>query len=156
MQQSTLLQSGPFGAGIPHPKPTASSQAKQRAWPKPSEVCVGAELYRYVNHCVSIGVDEWDESLGSRMELYCERYTVESVTPKGCRIHAPTGHDCHWGIRPVMDHYKNKFAYPSKGEALLGFIARKKRQQQILQSRLNGAAEAELIAERLLLKELQA
>ena len=55
----------------------------------PSETKVGAVLYRYENRMVSIGVDEWDESLGSRMELYCHEFEVERVTPKGCKIFAP-------------------------------------------------------------------
>lgn len=154
MQQSPLLQPRTLGIGLPPSQPTASSQAKQRSWPKPSEAVVGDTFYRYENHLVSIGVDEFDEPLGSRMELYCHTFNVEKVTPKGAQIFAPVGPDMNHGLRPVMDHYKNKFAYPTKGEALLGFIARKKRQQQILQARLNGAAQAELLAERQLLKEL--
>lgn len=156
MQQSTLLQPSTSRIGLTPEESATEIQAKQRSWPNPSEVAVGDELYRYVNRNVSLGVDEWDEPIGSRMELYCERYTVESVTPKGCRIHAPVGPDCNWGIRPVMDHYKNKFAYPSKGEALLGFIARKKRQQQILAARYFGAGEAHRLAIGHLSKELKA
>lgn len=82
---------------------------------------------------------------------------MTKVYPKGAYIMGffpdASGHDM--GGRPVMDHYKNKYAYPSKGEALLGFIARKKRQQQILFARYSGAREAEGIAERMLEKELQ-
>lgn len=152
MQQSPLLQPRTLGIGLPPSQPTASSQAKQRDWPKPSEAVVGDKFYRYENHLVSIGVDEWDNPLGSRMELYCHTFEVTKVTPKGAYIQGVFDGDR--GGRPVQDHYKNKFAYPTKGEALLGFIARKKRQQQILQARINGAAQAELLAERQLLKEL--
>ena len=152
MQQSPLLQPHTLGIGLPPSKPTASSQAKQRVWPKPSEAVVGDVFYRYEDRLVSAGVDEFDNSLGSYRHLYCFQYEVTKVTPKGARI-CLTYRDGE--TRPVMDSYKNKFAYPTKGEALLGFIARKKRQQQILQARLNGSHEAERLAERQLLKELE-
>lgn len=88
------------------------------------------------------------------MELYCISYMVEHVTPRGCKIMAYDSQG-NWGLKPVMDHYINKYAYPSKVEALLGFIARKKRQQSILFSQYSRSREAEQKAERLLAKELE-
>lgn len=151
MQSKIVLQPKSLGAGIAFEESTAAIRAKQKSWPKPSEATVGDVFYRYEDRLVSRGVDEWDESLGSYRHLYCYEFTVTKVTPKGARILD----SCFEGNeRPVMDYYKNKFAYPTKGEALLGFIARKKRQQQILYARYSGAREAEGIAERLLAKEL--
>lgn len=118
----------------------------------PSETKVGAVLYRYENRMVSIGVDEWDESLGSRMELYCHEFEVERVTPKGCKIFAPCGPERNWGLRPVMDATVNKFAHPTKKDALLGFIARKERQQAILTRQRNQSEDAQRLAQNLLLK----
>ena len=112
---------------------------------------MGDNFYRYAEQIVSNGVDEYDESLGSHMELYCYSYRVEKVTPKGARV-------ADWslsGTRPVMDITINKFAYPSKAEALLGFIARKRRQQSILNGQLARSKEAQTKAEHLLAKEMQ-
>lgn len=115
---------------------------------------MGDMLYRYESHLVSIGVDQWDEWLGSRMEMYCSTFKVEHVTARGCKImsHDKEG---NWVLRPVMDRTINKFAYPSKAEALLGFIARKRRQQSILLGQLARSREAQYKAEQLLAKELE-
>jgi hypothetical protein len=116
---------------------------------------VGDVFYRYEAHMVSSGVDEWDEPLGpGYMALYCCQYTVMAVTLKGAKIHVdhkPPG----LTLQPVMDRTINKYAYPSKAEALLGFIARKRRQQSILNSQLARSREAQYKAEQLLAKEMQ-
>lgn len=156
MQQSSLLQSGPLGTRLPPEESVATSQASQRTWPKPSEAKVGDLFYRYHNTLTSSGVDEFDEPIGSGFEsVWFTTYTVERVTPKGAVIFAPTGPDHNHGDRIVLDHYTNKFAYPSKGEALLGFIARKKREQAIMSRRYFRSREAESKAEKLLLEELK-
>lgn len=150
MQQPIVLQSSPFGDGNPPQKSTAESEASQREHLKPSECKVGDMFYRFENHVVSVGVDEFDESLGSRMELYCIHYQVVKVTEKGARIT-----DCAIE-RPVLDHYINKYAYPTKVEALLGFIARKRRQQSILNRQIGNSLDAERIAQNRLFHELNA
>lgn len=149
MQQSPLLQ--PFTSAIDYSpkKSKAESEASQREHLKPSECKVGDLFYRYEAHMVSAGVDQWDESLGSYMSLYCLEYMVLKVTDKGVRLI----HDDLCG-KPVMDRTINKFAYPTKVEALLGFMARKRRQQTILNGQLARSKEAQLKAERLLAKEL--
>lgn len=88
------------------------------------------------------------------MELYCSEYMVEHVTPRGCKIMAHNSQG-NWGLKSVMDYYINKFAYPTKAEALLGFIARKQCQQTILYRQLANSKEAQTKAERLLAKELE-
>lgn len=159
MQQPIVLQSGPFGDGNPPQKSKAESEASQRTHLKPSEAKVGDMFYRFENHIVSIGVDEWDNSLGSRMELYCHEYKVSRVYPKGAYILGWFGGPddiASKGGRPVMDHYKNKFAYPTKVEALLGFIARKRRQQSILNRQIANSQDAERKAQQRLFHELNA
>lgn len=159
MQQSFVLQSSPFGDGNPSQKSKAESEASQREHLKPSEAKVGDMFYRYENREVSIGVDEWDNSLGSRMELYCHEYEVSTVYPKGAYILGWFGGPddiASKGGRPVMDHYKNKFAYPTKIEALIGFIARKRRQQSILNRQIKNSLDAERIAQNRLFHELKA
>lgn len=111
---------------------------------------MGDVFYRYEAHMVSAGVDEWDESLGSYMNLYCYEYMVLKVTDKGVRLI----HDDLCG-KPVMDRTINKFAYPTKVEALLGFMARKRRQQSILNGQLARSREAQRKAEHLLAKEME-
>ena len=154
-KMNPLLQPSSFGTGKSFKKPTASCKAKERDWPKPSSAKVGDMFYRYESQVVSIGVDEWDESLGSRLQLYCHTYEVCKVTPNGAKVLAYVGKECRYGERPVLDCYINKFAYPSKGEALLGFIARKRRQQAILDKQLARSIEAEHLAESALAKELE-
>lgn len=150
MQQPIVLQSSPFGDGNPPQKSKAESEASQRTHLKPSEAKVGDMFYRFENHVVSAGVDEFDESLGSSMELYCVQYQVVKVTEKGARIT-----DCAIE-RPVLDHYINKYAYPTKVEALLGFIARKRRQQSILNRQIANSQDAERKAQQRLFHELNA
>lgn len=149
---TTLLQPITSSADYSLKKSAAESEASQREHLRPSECKVGDNFYRYVEQIVSNGVDEWDESLGSHMELYCYTYRVEKITPKGARI-------ADWslgGDRPVMDSTINKFAYPTKAEALLGFISRKRRQQSIIMGQLARSKEAQNKAEQLLIKELKA
>lgn len=155
MQQSPLLQPFALRIDVPSPQSKAESEASQREFLKPSECKVGDVFYRYESHLVSAGgVDEFDESLGSYMALYCMEYEVEQITKKGAKVMA---HDKNgdWGSRPVLDHYINKFAYPTKAEALLGFIARKRRQQSIITGQLSRSKQAQSKAEQLLAKELE-
>lgn len=154
MQQPTVLQSSSLGDGHSSTKSKAESQASEIIHLKPSQAKVGDMFYRYENRLVSAGVDEFDESLGSYMALYCHEFSVERVTEKGARIFAPVGPEANWGTRPVLDHYVNKFAYPTKAEALLGFIARKRRQQAILRSQIARSVEAERNAQSQLQREL--
>ena len=156
MQQPSLLQPRTLGTRVAPKESVATSQASQRTWPKPSEAKVGDLFYRFHNTLTSSGVDEFDEPVGPGFEsVWFTTYTVERVTPKGAYIFAPTGPDHNHGERLICDHYVNKFAYPSKGEALLGFIARKKREQAIMSRRYFRSREAESKAEKLLLEELK-
>ena len=152
MQSKTLLQ--PFASATDY-TPTqskAESEASQREHLKPSQCKVGDVFYRYEGVITSSGVDEFDEPLGpGYMALHCYRYDVIKVTPKGACVTA-------FGLevgKAVYDRTINKFAYPTKLEALLGFIARKRRQQSILNSQLARSKEAQTKAEQLLAKEMQ-
>lgn len=157
MQSKSVLQPCSFGIGIALKESKAKSEASQRDHLKPSKCKVGDKFYRYESHLVSSGVDEWDEPLGpGYMALYCSEFEVVKVYPKGAYIQ---GYFCKNGGeeyqgRPVMDHYINKYAYPTKVEALLGFMARKKRQQTILNRQLANSHDAEQKAEQMLSKEL--
>lgn len=156
MQPPSVFESSPLGTRLPPKESVASSQASQRNWPKPSETKVGDTFYRYEATLTSSGVDEFDEPVGPGfMSVWVRTFTVESVTPKGAVIFAPCGPEENHGMRRVMDHHINKYAYPSKGEALLGFIARKKRQQAIISGQYFRSREAESAAERLLAQELK-
>ena len=154
MQQSPLLQSRPFGDGNPSQKSKAESEASQRDHLRPSACKVGDIFYRYENHLVSAGVDEFDESLGAYIELYCMAFNVVSVTVKDVKIEWYTA-DGVYAPRPVMDHYINKFAYPNKVEALLGFLSRKRRQQAILHGQIGRSKEAAVVVNRHLEREMK-
>lgn len=155
MFKSPLLQPFAFGADVTPTQSAATSQASQRDYLKPSQAKEGDYFYRYESHLVSSGVDEFDDPIGpGYMALYCSEYVVTKVTQKGAVI-LDWCRPIQTANRPVMDHYINKYAYPSKVEALLGFIARKKRQQSILFSQYSRSREAEQKAERLLAKELE-
>lgn len=151
MQQSPLLQPFTSATDYSPKKSKAESEASQREYLKPSECKVGDSFYRFESQLVSSGVDEFDEPLGpGYINLYCYTYDVTKITPKGARVRVFSfDHD-----RPVMDSTINKYAYPSKAEALLGFIARKRHQQSILLGQLTRSKEAQTKAEQLLAKEL--
>ena len=156
MQQPSVFKSSPLGTRLPPAQSAAAIQASQRNWPKPSETKVGDLFYRFHNTLTSSGVNEYDEPVGHGYEKgWFTTYIVERVTPKGAVLFAPTGPDQNYGLRLVLDHYTNKFAYPSKGEALLGFIARKKCEQAIMSRRYFRSREAESKAEKLLMEELE-
>lgn len=108
-------------------------------------------MYRYEAILTSSGVDEFDDPIGPGfMALHCYSYDVVKVTPKGACVSA-FGFETS---KAVYDRTINKFAYPTKAEALLGFIARKRRQQAIIHNQLARSREAQYKAEQLLAKEL--
>ena len=96
------------------------------------------KLYRYED--VSYGIlNDWEEVVGSYVKVEERNYEVIKETPKGYWIKLFSSFDeKKW----VSNNAKNRFAYPTKEEALFNFKARKKRQIQILESRLKKAKEA--------------
>jgi hypothetical protein len=95
--------------------------------------------YRYENHVVSAGVDEFDNPLGpGYTQIYCHEYEILSDTPKGFWIR-------YWpnpnGKRFILKDAKKCFVHLTQREALEAFVRRKYRQISILNRRI-GHAEA--------------
>jgi len=106
-----------------------------------SETETSVYYYRYENRLVSVGVDEFDNSLGSTMELYCHRYRLLKKTPKGAWINTYSGR------RFVLDEARRKYAHPTQEAALHSFIARKDAQIRILDNRIEGAEQGKRLAQ---------
>jgi hypothetical protein len=101
------------------------------------------KLYRFED--ISYGVlNEWEEVAGSYVRVEEREYEIIKETPKGYWIKYFSSsrefpvNDKKW----VSNNARNRFAFPSKEEALVNFEARKKRQIEILGTRLKKAKEA--------------
>ena len=92
-------------------------------------------LYRYTDYTVSIGTDEFGESLGgSRVEVGLYKYKVLKWTPKGAWIslYEIIPHDRKF----VLLTARKKFACKTIEEAKESFVARKKAQIRILKANI--------------------
>lgn len=92
--------------------------------------------------------DQWGEyvSTGSYVKLQLQEYRVIKQTPKGVRIDDYRRSLCPHG-RFISREWHKQWACPTVEEARLSFIARKKRQISIYQSRLRQAKKALELAE---------
>jgi len=93
-------------------------------------------LYRYENHRRSNGVGEFEESLGSHLEVRCCRYKILTETPKGFWISYPSNINSK---RLVMKKCLRKFACIDKETAAESFTARKNKQIKILKHQIKDA-----------------
>jgi hypothetical protein len=96
--------------------------------------------YRIEEKRLSISAG-WEDSYGTKLELWTYEFPVLSLTPKGVWI------DVYGTKRFILSMAKKKWACPSKKDALTSFIARKKRQRAILRAHLKEAEEALKLAE---------
>jgi len=96
--------------------------------------------YRYEDHLVSCGVDEWCEADRTTVRLYCYEYPVIKHTWKGVWL------DIHGRKRFCLNKSKKRFACPSKEEAKESFIARKRAQIGILNQQVKNAQKALFLA----------
>lgn len=105
-------------------------------------------LYRFENHNVSNGYDEYDNPYpGHTVALYCSKYEILKHTPKGEWIVLYwDGYIFDGTIVPVkrfvLRNAHKRFACPTKEEALDSFISRKKRQIRILTGKIEDAEMA--------------
>lgn len=97
------------------------------------------KLYRYYE--VDYGEYATD------IKVKCEEFNVRRTTPKGYWIRSP--HAYRGGERWVSNYSKKRYAYPTKKEALISFIARKRRQIGILSYQLEKATVAKTEAVKL-------
>ncbi len=88
-------------------------------------------LYRYVAQANVNGIDELDQTDYYSMKLRCDEYEIVKTTPKGCWIKVFMGKP-----KFVLLTATKKFACPTKKEALQSLIARKKKEIQIHQYKI--------------------
>lgn len=97
----------------------------------------GEMAYRFGNHQISAGVNEFDNPLGpGQTHIYCNDYEVLSHTPKGFWI------SYLGGKRFVLKDAKKCFVHLTQQAALESFIKRKYRQISILSSQIRSAETA--------------
>lgn len=94
-------------------------------------------LYRYVDSKTASAVCEgWHEAC-----IQLRTFKVRQETPKGVWIGGVFGEHRQW----VSSTSRKRFAYPTVKEALVGFLARKHRQINILRDKLTLAEDAHLL-----------
>ena len=92
--------------------------------------------YRYTDHMVSAGVDEWGDSIGpGRVEVCLSKFRVLKHTTKGVWL------DVYGQGRFVLNYSRKRYAHATVEEARESFIKRKERQIGIYSARI-GQAEA--------------
>lgn len=98
-------------------------------------------LYRYDTYRQCTSTDEsMERCLASKAVVYCSEFEVIKETPKGYWIN--TGFNQLLSPNKwVSKTSRKRFAHLSKDNAWESFIARKKRQVQILQAQLANAQE---------------
>jgi hypothetical protein len=120
--------------------------------PNTDTYCFGGAIqeywYRYQAFRQSYGTDEWDESTGYHIRLSCFEYRVIKHTPKGVWLQQPY---CPKN-KFVLKNAKKRFAYPTKREALISYIARQKRRLSILRSQIEDSKMGLHVADRMLLE----
>ena len=104
--------------------------------------------YRYVDVAYSPGADQYGDPIhreaGSHIGLRLHKYEVISYTPKGVWLRDETNINGgpRSGQRFICMNWNKQFACPTEEEARESFIARKRRQIRIYESRARDAREA--------------
>ena len=88
-------------------------------------------MYRFSDHAVCIGTDEYGDSLGSMMEVYLTKYRILRETARGAWVERFLDKP-----RFVLNESRKKFACRTVEEAKESFLARKRAQERILKSRI--------------------
>ena len=98
------------------------------------------KFYRYEDkrHC---SIDEFDDINGSYVKIYLLQYDVIKKTPKGVWISYSLDFNGNYK-KFILLTARKKYANSTKEKALNDYLYRKKRQVQILKSRLNNAKDA--------------
>ena len=94
------------------------------------------KLYRIESY------NHWFDECNSTIRLRTDSYEVLKETPCGHTIQAKFGKN-----RFVNKSSRKRFAYPTIAEAMVSFIARKKREHLILSSRVSHVETALQLAE---------
>lgn len=92
--------------------------------------------YRFEDRLVSSGTDEFDNPLGSYVEVSLRTFQVLKHTPKGVWLSTFSGR------RFVLNGSRKRYACPTSAEALKSFNARKTRQISIYAALIRNAEAA--------------
>lgn len=99
---------------------------------------MGEVWYRYYDVCYAAPVDEYGDVIrgakGDR-KVHLVELDVIKRTPKGVWLH-----DRYGRLRFVLESAKRRYACPTKKEAIISFLARKRRQKSIYEARASDAA----------------
>jgi len=103
---------------------------------------VGDKMFHYKDSLYSSG---YYEGSTSHVTVNILNYQVIRVTPKGCWV------SDFYGSKPrfVLNQSRKRFAWATKEDALVSFIARKRRQIRIVRAQLGNAENALFQAEQL-------
>ena len=93
-------------------------------------------LYRYECRHYSSKDAYTEQVLPQRAQLYCEKFKVTSLTPKGCWI-SVFGFNNRW----VSNTSRKRFAHSTKIEAIEAYKIRKSYYVAYCESRLNKAKQ---------------
>lgn len=95
----------------------------------------GEAWYRVEDHRTAPSLDEWENPIpgSGRLHITIYPYRVLRHTPKGVWLEDHT----QPGGRFVLKDSRKRFACPTKEEAIESFIARKRRQCEILKAQLD-------------------
>jgi hypothetical protein len=85
---------------------------------------------------------------GYHIRLRCFEYRVIKHTPRGVWLQQPYCSDKKF----MLKNAKKRFAYPTKREALISYIARQKRRLLILGSQIEDSEMGLRVADRMLLE----
>lgn len=100
---------------------------------------VGDLWYRFEDYISAPMVDEWELPMGPpTVHVRLRTYKVEKVTPCGVRF---------LDGRFVNRSHRKKYAYPTEAQAKVAFLHRKKRQLEIMRSRIEQVEGAIAIIE---------
>lgn len=107
---------------------------------------VGEYLFRYEEIACSRGTNEYDDPLpGYDLVLHLHKFKKLKRTPKGVWISLYS--DLFENKKFVLLAARKRYACPTKKEALISFIARKRRQIEIIKYQLEKAERALKLAE---------
>lgn len=103
-------------------------------WPERACMSPAVYYYRYDDVRYSNGVDQFDDPLpGYKLKVELKKIRVHHFTPFGVRFEDGTF---------MLNKSKKRYACETEDEAKISFIARKTRQIEIHQARINQAQRA--------------
>ncbi len=109
-------------------------------------ICAVEHWYRYEEIYTAPPVDEWERSIGEGgVIIHLHKFRVKHHTPKGVWLALYGDQEAQ---RFVLRDAHKRYACPTLEEALVSFLARKRRQLTIFEARAKGIRKTIEKAER--------